>query len=350
MVDAANPIVDPVDAVVGDVTGGSVSDALTSTGDSNTGNGDGVVNDLLGSGSGSGGDAGAGGTEGDSPLSPVTGPVGDLLEPVVDVVDTTLDPVTNPVDTVIAPVIDGVEPLTSPTLEVAAPAIDPLDGAVGDLTGGSLDDALSGSGDGLISELLGSGDSGLSDINALGGRLFGLRAKDQPAVQGIAENRSDTQACADGDADGVCDGEDLCLNSPQGSEVLRNGCGLVTTAPLELEGVQFGVDSAELTPESYRVLGFALQFIKASDAAQFIIAGHTDSQGSAEYNKQLSMRRAKAVAAYLIGHGVEPSRLVLKAYGEADPIAEETADDMRLRNRRAVMIFAEKTPSTISAR
>uniref|UniRef100_UPI0039C90A73 hypothetical protein n=1 Tax=Zhongshania aliphaticivorans TaxID=1470434 RepID=UPI0039C90A73 len=161
VIDGAEPVITPVDAAVGELTGGSVSDALTNS-DANTADGDGLVNDLLGGGSAAPAPAPSDG----SPLAPVTVPLGEALAPVVDAVDTGLDPVTDVVDSEVGvPLLDALAPVTEPVIDGADPIITPVDAAVGELTGGSVSDALSNSdantadGDGLVNDLLGGGSS-----------------------------------------------------------------------------------------------------------------------------------------------------------------------------------------------
>ena len=64
------------------------------------------------------------------------------------------------------------------------------------------------------------------------------------------------------------------------------------------------------------------------------VYGHTDGVGSAEYNQKLSERRAQSVANYLINHGVAPQRVRSFGLGKNYPIAPETNEDGRFRNRR----------------
>ena len=161
VVDGAEPIITPVDAIVNELTGGSVSDALTNS-DANTADGDGLVNDLLGGGSAAPAPAPSDG----SPLAPVTVPLGEALAPVIDALDTGLDPVTDTVDSEVGvPLLDALAPVTEPVIAGAEPIITPVDAVFGELTGGSVSDALTNSdantadGDGLVNDLLGGGSA-----------------------------------------------------------------------------------------------------------------------------------------------------------------------------------------------
>jgi outer membrane protein OmpA-like peptidoglycan-associated protein len=82
--------------------------------------------------------------------------------------------------------------------------------------------------------------------------------------------------------------------------------------------VYFGNGSARVTERAAAILnplGKALADKRLAQAT-FLIAGHTDAKGSAEYNRQLSSRRAEAVRQYLIERfGIDPKRLVSRGYG-----------------------------------
>ena len=64
------------------------------------------------------------------------------------------------------------------------------------------------------------------------------------------------------------------------------------------------------------------------------IGGHTDDQGSDAYNSTLSNQRAESVVNYLIGKGIEKSRLTYKGYGETKPVVKNDSDENRAFNRR----------------
>ena len=140
-----DPIVAPVDGIVEDLTGGSLRDALTNDDMFNPGDGDGLVNDLLGADENPNSGTEAGEL---SPLPAITAPLGKALTPLIDALDSTLDPLTDALDdTLLEPVLDGLSPVTEPLLDVLEPVTDPVDGLVSDLTGGSLEDALTNNGD-----------------------------------------------------------------------------------------------------------------------------------------------------------------------------------------------------------
>lgn len=108
---------------------------------------------------------------------------------------------------------------------------------------------------------------------------------------------------------------------------------------LEAEGeyttrsIYFDFNSADLRPESTpeleRLRGMAAEYGKP-----LIIEGHTDSVGADDYNMTLSQRRAEAVKAYLVEHGVDAALLEAVGKGETEPIADNGTDDGRQANRR----------------
>lgn len=107
--------------------------------------------------------------------------------------------------------------------------------------------------------------------------------------------------------------------------------------------INFDLNSAQILPASYPLLDEFGKALKSGLAGRsFIVAGHTDSAGTAPYNQDLSVRRANSVADYLMaGHGIELSRLTLKGYGETKPIASNENEKGRALNRRVEFIRAE---------
>lgn len=136
----------------------------------------------------------------------------------------------------------------------------------------------------------------------------------------------------DSDGDGVPDDQDLCPNTPPGASVLTNGCAVGQS--VALQGVHFAFDEATLTRSARDILRRVAQTLKDSPGFRVMIAGHTDSVGSAAYNLALSRQRADAVRDFLVNHGVDPSRLVTRGYGETRPIATNATKTGRALNRR----------------
>jgi outer membrane protein OmpA-like peptidoglycan-associated protein len=68
------------------------------------------------------------------------------------------------------------------------------------------------------------------------------------------------------------------------------------------------------------------------------VDGYTDSVGSDAYNEKLSKRRAEAAQRYLVGKGVDASRITVRGLGETNPVADNATADGRAENRRVEII------------
>ncbi len=119
-----------------------------------------------------------------------------------------------------------------------------------------------------------------------------------------------------------------------------------------LEEVHFGVDSAELTPESLPAVARLAELLRRFDDVRATIAGHTDAAGEAAYNRSLSEARAAEVRRLLIArHGIAAERLLAVGYGEERPLASNADAEGRRRNRRVEVVFAfppAETPPTVA--
>jgi len=96
----------------------------------------------------------------------------------------------------------------------------------------------------------------------------------------------------------------------------------------------FDFDKSVVKPEGKVVLdGLATQ-AKGMNLEVIIAVGHTDSKGSDAYNQKLSERRAAAVKAYLVSQGIPADKIVTRGYGEKRPVAYNTTEEGRAKNRR----------------
>lgn len=107
------------------------------------------------------------------------------------------------------------------------------------------------------------------------------------------------------------------------------------------ETVVFGVDSNELDAPAQATLDQVVAAMNRYPRPVIEIGGHTDSGGEAEYNQDLSQRRADAVAAYIASVGIDPDRLRSVGFGESQPLAENDTDEGREQNRRVEFIARE---------
>jgi OmpA-OmpF porin, OOP family len=105
--------------------------------------------------------------------------------------------------------------------------------------------------------------------------------------------------------------------------------------------VNFAFDSAEIQSQAIpnlESLGKALQSPQLAPY-QIRIEGHTDSVGTAAYNRDLSQRRAESVKQYLTQHfDITPDHLVTAGKGEEEPISDNDSDTGRYKNRRAEFV------------
>ncbi len=147
----------------------------------------------------------------------------------------------------------------------------------------------------------------------------------------------DMRGCPlDTDGDGVTDLNDKCPGTVRGQKVDAKGCKLVEYKAVSMElQVQFPSNSAEVA-SAYDTQMKALAYVLAADVnSRVVIKGHTDSAGAAAYNKDLSQRRADAVAQYLIAnYGVAPNQISAVGYGEEVPVASNKTAEGRRANRR----------------
>ncbi|MFC1591795.1 OmpA family protein [Thermodesulfobacteriota bacterium] len=101
-----------------------------------------------------------------------------------------------------------------------------------------------------------------------------------------------------------------------------------------INDIRFDFDSAEIKPEFFPALDQAGEILQGYPGRNVIIEGHTCSVGPADYNKGLSVRRAKSTKAYLVGKGLDAGRLIVKGRGEDNPVADNTTRNGRMMNRR----------------
>ncbi|MGQ9864384.1 MAG: FG-GAP-like repeat-containing protein [Bacteroidia bacterium] len=101
-----------------------------------------------------------------------------------------------------------------------------------------------------------------------------------------------------------------------------------------LKNIYFDYDKATLRPESMEELDRVVRFLRENPSLNVEIGGHTDSDGSDEYNLRLSQARAQAVVDYLVSRGLSPDKLRAKGYGESRPVVPNTTPENKQLNRR----------------
>ena len=149
----------------------------------------------------------------------------------------------------------------------------------------------------------------------------------------------------DNDGDGFADKDDKCPNE---KGVAPDGCPhyklvVVTAKKIELkQTVYFDFNKATIKRVSYPLLDDVAKALADHPKIKVEIQGHTDSVGDDDYNLKLSQKRAESVMAYLVGKGVDQSRMVPKGYGENVPIADNRTKAGRDMNRRVEFVITEQ--------
>jgi outer membrane protein OmpA-like peptidoglycan-associated protein len=101
-----------------------------------------------------------------------------------------------------------------------------------------------------------------------------------------------------------------------------------------LQNIFFDVNKADLTKKSQTELDRIYRTMVQNPSLKIQISAHTDSDASAEYNQNLSERRAQSVVDYLSERGIDKTRLTSKGYGETKPIAPNDTPENKQLNRR----------------
>jgi outer membrane protein OmpA-like peptidoglycan-associated protein len=170
-----------------------------------------------------------------------------------------------------------------------------------------------------------------------------------PSLAGVPSNDPLMHGCpelpTDSDGDGIPEIYDACPRRPGISTGVRETHGCPPSEPPRAEVVEeqivisqqvtFETGTAVLRPESDGVLDEVLRVLQAKPELELVeVAGHTDDTGTAELNQRLSTERAQAVVAWLVAHGVGAERLKASGYGQSRPIAPNSDELGRARNRR----------------
>lgn len=165
------------------------------------------------------------------------------------------------------------------------------------------------------------------DVVILSGRgggdaaLKSLKAQVPPSI--VVENR--------------LEGRGTPPTSGQGSgmkaEALRQSQMKLDTVVRRGE-VRFATASSRLKPETYAYLDLIASTIQEQAGVHVLVGGHTDSEGDATVNRRLSQKRADAVRVYLISQGIPARAIFAQGYGSTQPVASNTTEEGRRRNRR----------------
>ncbi len=112
---------------------------------------------------------------------------------------------------------------------------------------------------------------------------------------------------------------------------------------LSMSDILFEFGKADLKQELKENLAEVAAILKSLlTDANVVVEGHTDNVGSAASNKKLSEQRASAVQKYLVDRGVAKKRLKSVGYGQTKPVAENTTEEGKAKNRRVELVIKDK--------
>ena len=108
---------------------------------------------------------------------------------------------------------------------------------------------------------------------------------------------------------------------------------------MSFEDIQFKINQSELPIEVPISLKNLVEFLTSNMHQHIEIHGHTDEVGNSIANVKLSERRALSVKKFLVNHGIEPSRILTKGFGNTKPKIKNASIEQRKANRRIEIIL-----------
>lgn len=173
-----------------------------------------------------------------------------------------------------------------------------------------------------------------------------------PGEPSIVRRSHGCPPAPDRDRDSIVDRDDACpdVAGVESTDPAQRGCAApAPQVKLEAsqitisEQVQFETGTAVLRSDSFQLLEQVAEVLRRHPEIEGCeVAGHTDDTGPSELNRELSQARARAVMDWLAAHGVEAARLTARGYGDARPIADNSSEAGRARNRRVEFVIVRK--------
>jgi outer membrane protein OmpA-like peptidoglycan-associated protein len=159
------------------------------------------------------------------------------------------------------------------------------------------------------------------------------RCPDEPG-----STKNDGCPITDRDNDGVPDATDRCPDEP--GPASNQGCptvkeDVITKTSAIAKSIYFDVNSFKLQKRSYGPLDELVQILKDNPTYKLAIESHTDNTGTNEYNQTLSNNRSATVMNYLVGKGIDASRITATGFGEENPISTNDTKEGKSLNRRS---------------
>ncbi|GBC60465.1 hypothetical protein DENIS_1418 [Desulfonema ishimotonii] len=182
---------------------------------------------------------------------------------------------------------------------------------------------------------------------------------------GSTPEKREAEPCTDADNDGVCDDVDKCPDTVANVRVDSEGCQIKSEpyAVMEKSGetaqpvavsdvpppppapemmevvIYFDFDHTQVKSLFHKQLEKLADHMKAHPELNAAIEGHTDSLGAADYNMELSRKRAESVKQFMVeNYGIEASRFEARPMGETQPAEPNNTAEGRRLNRRAITI------------
>jgi len=102
--------------------------------------------------------------------------------------------------------------------------------------------------------------------------------------------------------------------------------------------INFETGKADIKPESQKIIDQIVQMMKDNPDLKISVEGHTDNVGTAQSNQTLSENRARTVMNAIIAKGIDKSRLSSKGWGRTKPVADNSTEEGKAKNRRVELV------------
>lgn len=202
----------------------------------------------------------------------------------------------------------------------------------GVLTGGALGAGLGA----IVGNQVGNSGAGIAIGSAIGAVSGGLIGNSQDAQ----DKRHDERAKTIEEQQRQLDENRRMLEElrARGADAEITDRGIKVNLP----DVLFNFNSADLTSRARDTAQEISRVVAKSPGRTIAVEGHTDSIGTSAYNQKLSYSRARSVADELNSQGVSRSKIVTRGYGESRPVASNSTDSGRQKNRRVEVIIENR--------